>query len=89
MIVRFLSAKESFEKAKKDFEEFRKKLEFTKDDEEQLLSDLGNLLGWYNINQDPELEKFIKEMISFGEKKQWSMTGLQVELDHTQKRHSK
>lgn len=80
-------AKEWFEKAKKDFEGFRKKLEFTTDDEEQLISDLTNILGWYNINPDPELEQLIEQMIDFGERKQWSMAGSLIEFDHTKKRH--
>ena len=78
----------SLEQAKQDFEQFRRKPEFTKDDEEQLINDLTDLLGWYNINPAPELEQFIKQMISFGEKKLWSMAGSRIQFEHVKTRHA-
>ncbi len=71
---------QSITRAQRDFEAFRKKLTFTADDQEQLIWDATDLLGWYAARPGAELEGLIGRMIDFGEKKQWSMGATQLQF---------
>ncbi len=65
----------SIERSRRDFEVFRKKADFTIDDEWKLLADITDLLGWYRIDKKSQILSLAEKMIAFGEAKNWSMAG--------------
>ncbi len=82
-------AQRSIHQAKKDFGEFTAKPSFTAEDEGHLVYHITDLLGWYNLHQDPELARLIETMIFFGEKKQWSMAGSRIMFERIKQKKSK
>jgi hypothetical protein len=70
----------SVEQARVDFELFQEKRILTLEDEELLLVDLADLIGWYRVRRDEALEELIAEIISFGNSKEWAMGGVEIVL---------
>ena len=81
--------RKSIEQAQKDFEQLRKKPKYTLADQEQLAYDVADLTGWYRVDQNPELAALIERMLSFGEKKLWSMAGARIEFERTKQKQKK
>jgi hypothetical protein len=79
----------SIERSKHDFELFKSKPTFTVDDQEKLLWDITDLLGWFRIKPEQQLAHLIEAMISFGEKKQWSMAGARTQFNKLKPTHPK
>ena len=82
-----LFEKEWVEKIQQDFQKFKSKNKFTASDQGQFLADLTGLLGWFNIDPSKKLKIIIEEMLIFGKKKSWEISGPKIAFEHMKKRH--
>lgn len=82
-----LYEKQWVDKIKKDFYRFKKKKTFQKNDQGRLLAELTGLLGWFNLDPSKQLQTLIEEMLIFGQKKQWPITGPKIAFEHMKKKH--
>lgn len=84
-----LNKEEWVKEAKKDFSKFKSNKEFSVEDEGRLLSDVTALLGWLNVDNDSEIQSLIEQIIAFGEKQGWDMSGPRIAFDHIKEKHKK
>ena len=79
--------REMIDKIKKDFQKIKKKNTLTPKDEALLLGDITNLLGFFRVDPDRTVGRFIEEMISHGEDKGEVMAGARISFEQMKRMH--
>ena len=80
-----LEEKKDVYRLKKDFSRLKNKKEFTKQDEDKLITDVAGLLGVYAVDKRKETASLIEEMLAFAEEKNWAVQGSRIEFDRIKK----
>ncbi|MFH1849694.1 MAG: hypothetical protein ABH879_05910 [archaeon] len=73
--------KKQIERIWNDFQRLKTRASVTASDEEKLIDDVTGLIGIYIIDRAPDIEAKILEMIEYGEKKRFLMSGCRYELN--------